>query len=426
MATFQVNQMLKLLKLITLRGVGSIIPVATTAIISKFTNLEFLGIYQSNLTAVLLITCLILFGLDSLILAEKKTLESSREHNYAPTFITLVFTTITIGIPSTFAYSAFLQHKILNPIELLLATGTSFFLASNLLNAAILRSTQHEFKATITESLVWQSTLLLLFYVLFTDTDSNINSESITLVLLYSASICTVISFLLTDFKLINRLSIKNISVLPILKKSAPFYSIGILSFLNSAMYIMLLTALSGPEEVGLFTIYLITLNSLRLIFFTISNTIASSVASAHHRNDKQACVWTFSNSRKQLIILTSLGCTLWIVSMPFIYSYLGIGSDLNTWGFFAIIIALWIRSSAGPAGIYLKMTQNSHFERNALSASSLSGFISCLIFIPAFGANGAALAYLLDTAVYTAYILFIFKKKDLTHSSIISDTREQ
>ncbi len=206
----------------------------------------------------------------------------------------------------------------------------------------------------------------------------------------------TVIAFIIIHRKMkkINIKSIESSKLRLRLKSALPFMFLGVLGVINNRTDIVMLGALSTPENVG---IYRVASRTAEVVMFPLlaTNTIIGPQLSALFHNGEIQRLQNLLTITARRMFFGTLGLALpiillspWIIEFVFGLSYKLGGTALRIISFGQII-----NVSFGSVVLLLNMTGNELITAKVIGLAAVMNIALNLIFIPRFGIEGAAIA---------------------------------
>jgi O-antigen/teichoic acid export membrane protein len=191
------------------------------------------------------------------------------------------------------------------------------------------------------------------------------------------------------------------------------------LLLVNQNADILMLGAMAGSAEAGLYQVAS-RASMLLVVILNAINAVVTPSLSKYHAEDNYAAIQVLI--RKASLLITALTLPLIIivtVGAPLILQIL-FGADYAEAGR-AFVLLGWaqaVNALAGPVGLVLIMTGHQKLALYGILASTVVNLVFNFILIPQFGINGAAFATGLSFVVWNVVLsIFVWRKLGLNCS---------
>jgi len=189
--------------------------------------------------------------------------------------------------------------------------------------------------------------------------------------------------------------------------------------FLTSAMYlvvsqtdIVMLGAMTKPENVGVYAIVMKLGLAVNFILTSVNMVLGPKFAELYYRDDMQGLVSVAKKSSKLIFYCTAPFLLVLIVLGKPILGFFG---EEFIGGYMALIfIALgqFVNSICGSVGYFMNMTGNQKAFNKIVFFGALLNIILNLLLIPIYGITGAAIASFLSVCMWNIVTLVVVKNK--------------
>ncbi len=195
-------------------------------------------------------------------------------------------------------------------------------------------------------------------------------------------------------------------------RATLPFIVISGMYVINARTSALLLLALAGPTQVGLYTPTSRGADLIALVLLAVNTAIAPTLARLYAENKPRQLEHTVARSTR-MITLVSLP-----IALAFIFFgryYLGIfGPEFKvaTTALAILSVGQFINAATGTVGTLLNMTGNERDVALSVGLSALLNVALNVLLIPRFGLEGAALATALGTLAWNALLsYFVYQR---------------
>ncbi len=192
-----------------------------------------------------------------------------------------------------------------------------------------------------------------------------------------------------------------------------PIFMIDGLYLMFLYMDVLVLNAFRPPEDVAVYFAALKTLSLVAFVYFAVTAAAAHKFAQYHVAGDRKQLAdflassirWTFWPSLAAAAVILAFGWPLlWLFGARFVGGY-----HLM----FILAVGLLARASVGPGERVLNMLGEQRTCMLVAGGAAISNLVLCLVLIPRFGVEGAAIATSASFVVESV-LLFIAVKKRL------------
>jgi O-antigen/teichoic acid export membrane protein len=173
-----------------------------------------------------------------------------------------------------------------------------------------------------------------------------------------------------------------------------PFMWLGGLYLINSRTDLIMLGALNGAHDAG---IYAISMRAATLVVFFMAASnmaVAPRIAKLHHEGERVLLQRLLTASTRRILALSLPVALLFIVAGRLLLTYL-YGADYaqGTTVLQILAAAQIVNVAAGPTGLVLSMTGHERLSATGVGASAVLNVALNAALIPFYGATGAAVA---------------------------------
>jgi O-antigen/teichoic acid export membrane protein len=300
----------------------------------------------------------------------------------------------------------FVKPEIVQPLLILSLAMMPIALAR--LMAASLRGLKLTFKSQMIESILPVGSALLLTYPLF------LWSGVIGVAIGYLAGWATA---LFVGWRLYQQATSGFASTQPdfpartLLSSSVSLVWITISGLLMNQFAIFALGAIGVPADVGIFNVAMRTSLVLTFVLFAANNILLpkfSELISVGNQIDLEKM------ARNSVTIMSLMVIPIWFVIVLFSEQIMGwFGTDFRS-GAMALEImahAQLVNVLSGPAGDLLIMGGHERLTRFITLLALLANMLLCIVLIPSFGLDGAAVAVASSSVFQSLACLFMVRK---------------
>jgi O-antigen/teichoic acid export membrane protein len=189
--------------------------------------------------------------------------------------------------------------------------------------------------------------------------------------------------------------------------------------FLSSALYlvvsqtdVVMLGAMTKPEDVGVYIIMMKLGLGVNFILMSINMVLGPKFAELYSRDDMQGLISVAQKSSKLIFYCTAPFLSILIV---FGKPILGFFGEDFIGGYTALIfIALgqFVNSICGSVGYFMNMTGHQKIFCRIVFLGALLNIVLNLLLIPRYGITGAAIASLLSVCLWNIVTLVFIRNK--------------
>jgi O-antigen/teichoic acid export membrane protein len=196
------------------------------------------------------------------------------------------------------------------------------------------------------------------------------------------------------------------------LRSSFPFMFLGVMELVNTQADILMLGAIKGVEEVGVYDVVIRITFLVIFIQGSVNNVLGPTISSLYARREiKQLQKIITQTSR--VVLLISL--TITSILIGFSYWILMIFGSEFTQGQNALIILCigkLVNAAMGPSGLLLNMTGRENYTFKTFLFSASLNLVLNALMIPEWGINGAATATAVSTITSNVINMILVRKK--------------
>lgn len=391
-------------------GVG--LTFVSQLIIVKIFSASVYGKYIVSLTIINILSTISMFGLNVYLTKDiasnnYQISESSKD----------IF---SIGIINSFIISILIVAIALNTptfmgIEsslLLLIIPGVFFFSQNLFYEGLFRGFKRILIAEFPRTVIRPLILLIIIGILTVSFSTVLNEHTLVLTLSIS-SFFIYLGFLIYSKRLKSGIKIVSLvsfqKYLGLLNKGAPFFFISVTQILSSEFNILIVSFYLSPEETGIFAATQRINQVLNFGLLSSNMILAPMISNYYHSNQILRLKWSvFKASLTVFIFTATFGSLLFLFSEQILMLF---GSEFVLLGngpLRILLIGQLVNSLAGPVGFLMTMTKHQKIATKIMAFSAIINLIVCAIFVPIYGLNGAAWAYLIG--IFTWNSLLIYK----------------
>ncbi len=266
----------------------------------------------------------------------------------------------------------------------------------------------------MSDSLIQPISLIILLVIAYTFINQNIDSLTAIrihiIAALISLAISIYISFKVTPRKVRNATPTYQSGVW--FRSALALMFMGFLNIINSRADILMLGAIAGSEQVGIYNIANRGSEIVTFMLLPVHTSLGPTISKLYTSNDYERLQRII---KKSTIILTLLSAPIAIVLIAFGHWFLLIFGESFTQGQLALTIlsaGKLINVLIGPVALLLIMT---HHERHAtigLGVAALLNIILNSLLIPIWGLEGAAVASACSMIVWSMLLsIFVYNK---------------
>lgn len=178
-----------------------------------------------------------------------------------------------------------------------------------------------------------------------------------------------------------------------LVQSAFPFWIVSVASLANDSLGILLLGLLGSTQDAGIFGVAVRLAMPLSFLGASIQAVCDSRFAGLYRLGDTNGLRVEYRAAlRLSLLLAVSMGLVLALFSAPLLGLF---GAEFREaqGAFLVLLVSICLLSAFGPAGSYLSMAGQAHVNAwTALAAMPVSAALM-LVFIPLWGAMGAAFA---------------------------------
>jgi O-antigen/teichoic acid export membrane protein len=194
---------------------------------------------------------------------------------------------------------------------------------------------------------------------------------------------------------------------------SVPMFAVDALYAMLMHVDVLILKQFRSAQEVAVYFAALKTLSLIAFVYFAVAAATAHKFAQYHAAGDRarlevflrDAVRWTFWPSVAAALVILALGWPmLWLFGRGFTAGYHLL---------FIFAVGLLARAAIGPAERLFMMLGQQHVCAAVAAAAFAVNVALCLLLIPSWGANGAAIA-VAAAFVVESILLFVLARRRL------------
>ena len=404
-------------KSLTLKIFGALISFFLLIVIKDKIGINGFGNYTYIMSLASLLSSILIFGSNNVILSEIPKVDSLEEFNFKlkiirtiPIFFILIYFIISVIL--------FDYNFLMNPSDLILIGVISFLLSNNKINMSIMRASNFPLISELPELIIRPIIILLSIYFF------NIsNTFYVILILIFSLSISNISGSLFISKKIIKNYFFK-VGSFRFSKHFKETYLLVLISFLvilRENIEIYILPIITNIENVGYFKIY-VQLALLLSFGLQAVNIPQSYVISKKLKEPFPKINAELENGFKFSV--------LFFICLSLIYFFAGnqlvsffFGDDVldNILSLKVMVLGQLIYILIGPMGQTLILSKKIKYVFFSLLISATIAFLSGYLLINYFGILGAAISYVFSLCVlHFTYSYFAYKYLKVKPSFLI------
>jgi len=191
-----------------------------------------------------------------------------------------------------------------------------------------------------------------------------------------------------------------------------PFLFITGTFFINNRTDILMLGALQGPAVVGVYTVASRGADLVTFILIAVNQSIGPMMSSLHTKGDRQGLQRLVTKSAR---VVTLISLPTGLILILFGKWFLAIFGPEFVAGYLALVLLCCgqiLNGFVGSVGQLLNMTGHERDTALAVGVSAVSNVILNALFIPRFGAVGAAAATASSFVIWNVWLVISVYKR--------------
>jgi len=196
-------------------------------------------------------------------------------------------------------------------------------------------------------------------------------------------------------------------------RQALTFASLGIMFLLNSRTDLIMLGAIKGAREAG---IYAVAARSAELVSFFLmagNAVLAPQISRLHGRGDLSGLQrLLFGASRRVIVLTLPFALILGVLADPLLGVFYGAPFAASALPLQILILSQIVNVTAGPTGKLLTMTGHQRLAAYCVGAACATNIALNLLLIPILGASGAAIATGISLVTWNALQWFFVRTK--------------
>ena len=397
-----------------IQGVSVLLVFASNWWVIRSSSPDAYGLFVHVFNWVSILSVFVLGGRDDLVLAQIPKYLAGDHHSRLVRLVRSangwIFLAALIVCGAFLCIISFLPLKTLseNRPFFLIASASVYFTACLSLNQLILQALNYIRLSQLVEKIVKPLLLIALtglFRCFFTVFDSRL------LILLSTAvlGICCCIIFPLTSRKIRDYRQPKG-DAQPesgLSGKTFYFFSISLLYLLSTRITMLILPYFAPQKDIGIFNICYRFADLLIFPFF-LMHTVLPQLFARHSVTEKSYTQSLFNESNKLMFLLCIPLLLLNIVAGKLLLHLFGKDFTVGYTALIYISSAQFLFSFFGPANTILMMQDQEKYSAGCLLFYVVALVITSILFIPAGGITGGALAILISSFLYNLLLALV------------------
>jgi O-antigen/teichoic acid export membrane protein len=355
--------------------------------VAKYAGAEVYGTYSYAFSLVSLITMLVLFGFDDLLLREvAKAGEKAALFYLVKSYKYIILHFLIILLLSILYYYYFYKHS---DLVYVVSLSCVLLFASLRIQLAALKGAKKIIQSQIPEYVI-KPLVFFLFVVIFWTTESELSVKSVFISALLAhilAALFSFISFKNLDFN--TKLSNNELNY----KAVFVFFLLNIVSVLSSRADVVIMGLLTDAEQVGIYNLSARLADFISFSLMAIQMVIAAYIAQYYWAGEKEKLQKLLQTS-SILISVSAISIYLFMVIVgTYILGFFGEEYASAYTSLVIVGLGKLIYSIAGLGSLLLLMTKH---EKQLFRFTAIGVIVSIILnflLIPSYGAVGAAIA---------------------------------
>jgi len=189
--------------------------------------------------------------------------------------------------------------------------------------------------------------------------------------------------------------------------------------FLTSAMYlvvsqtdIVMLGAMTKPEDVGVYAIVMKLGLAVNFILTSINMVLGPKFAELYYRDDISGLASVAKKSSKLIVYCTAPFLLVLILLGKPILGFFGDEFISGYTALYFIALGQFVNAICGSVGYFMNMTGNQKVFCRIVFSGALLNIVLNVLLIPLYGITGAAIASLLSVCLWNIVTLIFIKNK--------------
>ncbi len=316
-----------------------------------------------------------------------------------------VFISIGFGITSDPVFMrTFFFALILIPLSVLIT-----------LKQSILRGLEKVVLGHVPEMLIKPFSLLACLLLIYILGYKEILSPSMAIIITVFASLISLYSvYIILKRKLPSHINdaapIYNIKAW--IKSALPLSLIGGMLVINSQTDIIMLGAIKGPKETGIYSIANAFAGLITFVLISVNAALAPSIASLHAERNMLKLQNKITLSARLIILLSlPIGIILIFFGKVFLSIY-GTDFAIGLSSLRILCIGQLVNASVGSVGLLLIMTGHERDSAWGIGLGAIANVILNFLLIPPWGIDGAAIATSSSMVIWNIILMwFVWKR---------------
>jgi O-antigen/teichoic acid export membrane protein len=416
-----------------IRVAGAALAYLAQVLLARWMGVFEFGVYVYALTWLLLLGGLVDFGLAGSAqyfipkYTGQKAIASLRGYLAGSRWLAFAFATVLAGIGASCVYllESKLDHYTIAPLYLACLTLPLFALMN--VQDGIARSYNWPHLALLPNYILRQALLIALMAAVYT---AGYPTNAVTAIVLVAI---TVWMTALGQLFLLNRRLDIAVPRAPARYDVRAWFATAFPMFMIDGLYLMflymdvlVLNAFRPPEDVAIYFAAVKTLSLVAFVYFSVSAAAAHKFTQYHVAGDRKqladflasAIRWTFWPSLAVAVLILALGWPLlWLFGTRFVAGYHLL---------FILAIGLLARAAVGPGERVLNMLGQQRACVLVAAGTFLANLLLCLLLIPRYGAEGAAIATTTSFIVESVLLFSAAKLRLGLHLFILGRPEDQ
>jgi O-antigen/teichoic acid export membrane protein len=392
-----------------------VLGMATSILLARMLGVTDYGIYTYALSWIMVLATICFLGMHPVVLRNVATYQAQGAWGLLRGQLrwsvrAVLVAAVGVGLlASAIAWVLMGQSLSLGLITFMVACALLPIQAGTVVWQSALHGLHHVVQGQLPEKLVKPLALLVLLGVVWVLTGGTFNAVDAMTIQVITASIGLVASLVLLYRYLPSeaRHSPAEYQGRVWLTSGMPFLLIAIVQILNNRGGILLLGMLTTPAEVGIYAVASRIAEMLVFIMGAINMALSPMIVDFYTKKDMYGL--------QRLVTISSWAmmlCTLPVVLGLLVFGHwvLQVFGAEFVQGYTALMIlsiAQLFNVAVGPVGILLNMTKHERYTIIGLVASLVINIILNLVFVPIWGANGAAFASAVSLVTWNVLLAF-------------------
>jgi O-antigen/teichoic acid export membrane protein len=198
-----------------------------------------------------------------------------------------------------------------------------------------------------------------------------------------------------------------------ILTISLPMLMTTTMAFVIGQTGVIMLGIFRPEAEVGYYSIA-VRLATLTAFILNAVNSMAGPKFSELYYSDKMDELFYVAKKSAKIIFWTTIPILFFLIFLgkPFIALVYGPDFTVAYWAMVILILGQFINSISGATGLFMNMTGNQNMFRNLVFIAAMINISLNILFTPAYGIYGAAIAGMVSLMTWNLATLWYIKMK--------------